>query len=452
MPAANKSPWSLFLKISKLFHLKRQQKIIQLALPMMTGMLSTNLIMLVDLAMVGLTGTVSIAAAGITGFVIYTASAAFYGLSAGIQSSVAYLVGQKKPEKSPFYCGLIINSILACILIILLYSLSPAIVSLFSTESAVQEIGIPFLRWRLFGLLGLAIFSCFRGYWYAIKKPYTYLKLLILTQVLNGFLNAVFMFGYFGIPEQGAVGAAIASTLSIYIGLGFLSYQGFKEKLFTSKALQFKAKDFFTLGSTSTPLMIQEFFFALSYTTFIAMIGSLGAPALAIANVLITIILVIILPGKGLGSAAITLIGQSLGAQQIEEAKRWNLDICILGALLFTSLSAVTAYFAQEIVALFLQEKQLIHLATILLRLNCISLWLEVVGMVMKDSLVGAKKTQWVLYLSMSMQWLVFLPGVALICFVFKGTLSHIWVYDISFQVFQSILFLCAWLYLSKKL
>ena len=68
----------------------RLKSILKLAVPMMTGMLSTNLIMLVDLAMVGLTGTISLAAAGITGFVIYTASAAFYGLSAGIQSCTAH--------------------------------------------------------------------------------------------------------------------------------------------------------------------------------------------------------------------------------------------------------------------------------------------------------------------------------------------------------------------------
>lgn len=431
----------------------RLKKILQLALPMMTGMLSTNLIMLVDLAMVGLTGTVSLAAAGITGFVIYTASAAFYGLSSGIQSCTAHLVGQKKLSKTPFFAGLIINMSLSCLMITLLWLYSPQVVGLFSQDDAVIALGIPFLQWRLFGLFGLAVFSAFRGYWYAVNKPNTYLKILIVMQILNGLLNAVFMFGYFNIPAQGALGAAMASTLAIFLGIVMLVYQGTaKESLLSKKIFFLKRSDYSSIFSVSSPLMLQEFFFALSYTVFIAMIGTLGADALAIANVLITIILVIILPGKGLGSAAITLIGQALGAKEPKEARRWNFEISGLCVSIFAIFSLLTALFSESVLGIFLQDKSLIPLAKTLLYYNCASLWIEVIGIIMKDSLVGAQKSRLVMILSMFFQWGVLIPGIALICFKLKGNLMTVWLYDIAFQIFQSLVFVASWIVFSKKL
>ena len=139
------------------------------------------------------------------------------------------------------------------------------------------------------------------------------------------------------------------------------------------------------------------------------------------------------------------MIGNALGNKKQDQAFRWNKDICLLGFIIFACLSFLTALAAQPILSLFMTDKTLIPLAKTLLYLNCLCLWIEVLGLVMKDSLIGAKQTKAVLYISACFQWLIFLPGVLLICLVLKGSLIHVWFFEIIIQIAQAIVFSWAW-------
>ena len=67
----------------------RRNRIIALALPIVGGMVSQNLLNIVDTAMVGFLGNAALAAVGLGGFVVFMCQAMILGISTGVQSTAA---------------------------------------------------------------------------------------------------------------------------------------------------------------------------------------------------------------------------------------------------------------------------------------------------------------------------------------------------------------------------
>jgi len=69
--------------------LTRRNRIFSLALPIIGGMVSQNLLNIVDTAMVGFLGDAALAAVGLGGFVVFMCQALILGISTGVQTSAA---------------------------------------------------------------------------------------------------------------------------------------------------------------------------------------------------------------------------------------------------------------------------------------------------------------------------------------------------------------------------
>ncbi len=67
----------------------RRHRILGLALPIVGGMVSQNLLNIVDTAMVGFLGDSALAAVGLGGFVVFMCQALILGISTGVQSTAA---------------------------------------------------------------------------------------------------------------------------------------------------------------------------------------------------------------------------------------------------------------------------------------------------------------------------------------------------------------------------
>ena len=94
--------------------LARRQRIFSLALPIIGGMVSQNLLNIVDTAMVGFLGDAALAAVGLGGFIVFMCQALILGISTGVQTSAASRKGEGKPERA----AAILNAALVVVLII----------------------------------------------------------------------------------------------------------------------------------------------------------------------------------------------------------------------------------------------------------------------------------------------------------------------------------------------
>ena len=78
----------------------RRNRILGLALPIIGGMVSQNLLNIVDTAMVGFLGDAALAAVGLGGFVVFMCQALILGISTGVQTTAARRKGEGRPDRA----------------------------------------------------------------------------------------------------------------------------------------------------------------------------------------------------------------------------------------------------------------------------------------------------------------------------------------------------------------
>ena len=427
---------------------ERRNRIIGLALPIIGGMVSQNLLNIVDTAMVGFLGDAALAAVGLGGFVVFMCQAMILGISTGVQSTAARKKGEGRPDRAAalLNVALLVVLIIAPILSFILIKLAGPVFPYLNTDPAVIEKGIPYLEWRLGAIVFVGMNFAFRGYWNALDLSRLYMITLILMHACNIVLNYVLIFGNFGAPELGVTGAGMASAISMGIGTLIYFYLGFrhvrKDGFLRSVATKSETA---SLIRISIPSGIQQLFFSAGLVAMFWIIGRIGTPELAAANVLITVLLFAILPGIALGIACTTLVGQALGRGEPEDAYQWAWDVAKVTVAFLTILGLPMWLVPDLVSSIFIHEPTTRDIARWPMRLIGLTMPIEAVGFAFMHGLLGAGDAKSVMFVSIGTQWLLFLPLAYFFGPVLGFGLFAVWLLQGGSRALQSILFLSLW-------
>ena len=129
----------------------RRKMIWGIALPIMGGMMSQNVLNLVDIGMVGRLGDSALAASGIGAFSNYFAISFIIGLSAGVQALAARRLGEGRNEETaiPLNGGLILSLLIGLPLLVILILATPTAFTFLTDDPEVMAQGIPYLQVRI---------------------------------------------------------------------------------------------------------------------------------------------------------------------------------------------------------------------------------------------------------------------------------------------------------------
>ena len=243
----------------------RRRHIFRLSLPIIGGMVSQNLLNIVDTAMVGTLGDTALAAVSLAGFASFMSAAFLMGMSAGVQATAARWLGAGRTHEVaiPLNGGLILVLLLGIPASIALFMLAPSLFSLLSQDEQLTALGTPYFQVRLISIVGIGMNFAFRGYWSAVNRASIFMRTVVFTHLSNIFLNWVLIFGHLGAPPLGTLGAAIGTTLAIFLGtlLYFsLAWRHARENGFLAKLPD--RTTLFSLMRLSAPAGLQQLFFA----------------------------------------------------------------------------------------------------------------------------------------------------------------------------------------------
>ena len=427
---------------------ERRRRILALALPIIGGMVSQNLLNLVDTAMVGALGDSALAATGIGGFAFFMAIATMMGLSAAVQAMAARRIGEGRADEAaaPLNGALLLALGFGVPLTAALVWATPWFFPLLNSDPAVYEQGVPYLQYRLATLaLGGMAFG-FRGFFNGIGRPIVYMRTLMITHVVNIVLNYLLIFGAFGAPKLGVVGAGIGSAIATCVAALIYGFQawleardkGFLRSLPGRAALR-------SLVALSVPASAQQFLFAAGLTVMFWIIGLVGTQATAAASVLVNIMLVAILPGVGMGLAAATLVGQALGRGDPDDAERWGWDVARLAMVTLGLVGVIGIVFAEPVIGIFLRDPDTLELAVLPLQLFGGIIAFDSVGLVLMNALLGAGASRQTLVVSVTTQWGLFLPIAYLLVAVGGFGLLEIWIANAGYRLIQASLYTAMW-------
>ncbi|TXH03081.1 MAG: MATE family efflux transporter [Nevskiaceae bacterium] len=426
----------------------RSREVLKLALPIIGGMVSQNLLNLADAWMVGGLGPSALAATGLANFLNFVAVAGITGISPAVQAIAARRVGEGRLNETavPLNGGLLLSLLIGVPLSAILILLAPRIFAALNHDPDVVRQGSDYLQWRLVAIAAIGMNFSFRGYWSAMKMTRLYMITLIDMHVLNVIFSYSLIHGLFGLPALGVKGAGIGTTLAIFIGTAIYFHlarkhacgHGFLERRPTGD-------EFRSLLKLGVPSAIQQLLFSGGFTVLFWIIGKVGTAELAVSNVLVTISLTAVLPGMGFGIAAATLCGQALGRGDAADAQRWAWDVYRVGMWLFVPLALVMLLLPGPVLTLFVRDTALVQIGRLPLQMVGINILLDALGLIMMQALLGVGASRLVMIVAVGLQWLIFLPAAYLLGPVFTMGLTAIWIAMGLYRLLQTAIFTAAW-------
>ncbi len=429
--------------------ISRSRRVLALALPIMAAMASQSLLNLVDAAMVGSLGGTSLAAVGLGGYANFVAMSLVLGLGAGVQAMVARRKGEGAQDiyAVPLNAGLLIGFTL-CVPILLFFILvSGPLMSVLTSDQAVQELAQPYMIARVAGVFAIAMNFSFRGYWNGINRPSVYMRTLVTVHIANVIISYGLIFGAFGLPRLESTGAGIGTTLALYLGslLYFLQtwhdgrHHGFLKNLPSREVID-------RIIRISVPNSLQQLLFSAGLVTLFWVIGRVGTDEVAVAHILITIVLFLILPAIGLGLSATSLVGQALGRREPDDAYRWGWDVTRLAVLLLFVMALPMWLVPELVLGIFLREPHLVELGRIPLMITGVAICLDGVAIVFTQALLGAGAARSVMLVTLCVQWLFFLPLAYLVGPILGFGLLGIWLMQALQRLVTSVLLGLLWM------
>jgi multidrug resistance protein, MATE family len=420
-----------------------------IAMPIVSGMVSQNLLNLIDTLMVSRLGKHALAAVGLASQLNFLSIAFITGLAAGVQAMVARRKGEAREHETavPLNGGLLLVLCISVPVSIALFLAAPYIFPHLVDDPAVIAIGTEYYQMRLIAVVAVGANFAFRGYWNGMGMSWMYLWTLLVMHFSNIAISYVLIFGELGLPALGPKGAGLGTSIGMFIGTATYFMLGWRHLRRAGFLRRLPGWD--TMRSMlrlSVPSGAQQTLYALGFTVLFLIIVKVGTNEAAAANVLLNITLVALLPGLGLGLASASLVGQALGRGQPQDATRWGWDVARVAVMVCGLLGLAIALFPELLLRRFLNEQpDVLAIAVTPLRLVGLTVAVDAIGMVLLNSLMGAGATLHAMVVSTAAQWLVFLPTAYLVGPVLGFGLIGIWLAQIGYRSLQTGVLVALW-------
>ncbi|RUR38466.1 MATE family efflux transporter [Vreelandella populi] len=426
---------------------RRHGKVMRLALPIMLGMLSQSMLNIIDAALVGHLGQVALAGVGVGGYAMFMITALVFGLSSSVQSQTSQRLGASNQHLSqPLQAGAIIGLAAGLPLSLLAWWQAPALLHLITQAQEVQHVAVDYFRWRVIALTAIALTLCFRGYWNGRQQTHLYLRIIMVVQLFNVAASSGLIYGLFGLPRLGASGAGVGTTLSMFLGLFIWLWVTVSQRHQNGVLLRLPLLD--TLRTTlalALPHSLQQVCFAAGYVVLFWLLSRLGTASVAVGHVLVNLSLLLILPGVGVGVAAMSLVGEALGRDDQNSAHRWGLDALRVAGVLLSVLALPMLVFPTQVLGIFFSSHELVALGTLPLQITGVMIVLDAAALVLAQALMGAGAQRTVMVLTLGMQWLLFLPLAWWVGVGLEQGLLGVWLVQLFYRLANSAGFLWIW-------
>lgn len=288
--------------------------------PIFLGLLAQNVINVTDTAFLGRVGEVALGAAAMGGLLYICVYTIAFGFSVGSQILIARrngegnyrAVGPIMWQGTAFSFGMAV-----CLLILMYFSAAP-LIRLLITSDSIYGATYEFFTWRIWGFLFAFVNVMFRGLYIGITRTKVLTMNAVVMALVNVILDYALVFGELGLPEMGVRGAALASVIaeasSLLFFLLYTYYRVDLKKYGLNRFGQFDLSMVLRILRISCFTMVQYFLAMAIWFVFFMALERLGQRQLAVANIVRSVYVVLLIPVQALSTTANTLVSNLIGA------------------------------------------------------------------------------------------------------------------------------------------
>lgn len=403
-------------------HLRRN---IALATPVMVGQLGHIMVSVADTAMVGQVGVIPLAAATFGGTFFHVLLLFGIGVSYAITPLVAATDEKDRSQLLRILQnGVGVIVILSVILILIGFAIVPFLHH-FGQEPPVAKAAGPYLMIITSSIFPALIFQTFRQYSEGLSDTFRPMVVSVVANLVNVGLNYLLIFGKFGFPELGLLGAGYATLVSrVVMGLLMILLVRKKIRGFVFSFDKIMMKRLIKLG---VPSGMQYIFEIGAFATAAIMVGWLGAEALAAHQIALNLAAITYMASTGIAAAGTIRVGNQLGLKDIRTLRDAGYSCFALSAAFMALCGLSFIIFRDVLPNLYIHDPDVRSIAASLLIIAAgfqISDGAQAVGLGVLRGLTDVRVPTWVTFISF---FVLSIPGGYLLGFTFGLGVHGIW-------------------------
>lgn len=378
--------------------------------PIFLGLLAQNVINVTDTAFLGRVGEVALGAAAMGGLLYICVYTIAFGFSVGSQILIARrngegnyrAVGPVMWQGTAFSFGMAV-----CLLILMYFSAAP-LIRLLITSDSIYGATYEFFTWRIWGFLFAFVNVMFRGFYIGITRTKVLTMNAVVMALVNVILDYALVFGELGLPEMGVRGAALASVIAEASSLlFFLLYTYYKvdlKKYGLNRFGQFDLSMVLRILRISCFTMVQYFLAMAIWFVFFMALERLGQRQLAMANIVRSVYVVLLIPVQALSTTANTLVSNLIGAGGSSGVVTLLHKISRMSFLIMVVCVGLCVAFPGSILSVYTNEEALLVESVSALYVVCGAMLIASLANVYFNGISGTGNTQAALVLEVFVQ------------------------------------------------
>lgn len=372
--------------------------IFKLAIPVMVENILQTFLGTVDTYFAGSINDTAIAAIGVTSLIINVFIAFYTAISIGTSAFISRNIGKKDFIKANLAVeqSIILGLILGLIIGIISFIFYKPILIISGASSKVLSYAVPYYLVvvvpSVFLCLSLILSSCLRS----SKDTKTPMIATAIANVVNIFLNLLFIKLGFGV-----IGLGLATTISRIVNVIILLVSLRKGrndiKLHISK-LRLEKDTIYSIIRVGVPAGVEKLIMRIGQLVYNSIIFSIGVSAYVAHNVAGNIEAYSYIPAMGFGVATATIVGISLGENDIKKA--WDMTFLtdIIATVFMVCIGIIFFIFAPQLAGIFTNTKEVQEMVVQVLRLIAFFQPFAAITQIFTSALQGAGDTKFPMY------------------------------------------------------
>lgn len=380
-----------------------------------------------DNIMLGMYTELALSGATLVNQIQFTLQQIAAGIGMGIVVLASRYWGQGKiePIKKIINIGVKCGFVVGIIFFVLSLTIPHQLLSVFTGDQAVIDEGVKYLRVICWTYL---LFSVSNSLMYAMQSVQTAMigtVMSVSTLCINICLNYCFIFGNFGAPELGVVGAAVATLISRIIELIIIFvYVVLIDKKLKTKMSELLCFDFTYLKDfikVATPVALTGLLWGVAQAAQTAVLGHISSSVIAANSIASVIFQLFAVFGMSCANTSSVVIAKTIGQGRLNMIRSYSKTMQIVFLLIGIVFGGLMFIFKDAIVGLYSVSEETKTLAVNFLTVLSIATVGSCYEYPVEAGIIGGGgNTKYAAIVDNLFMWLFTIPFAALSAFVFE--------------------------------
>jgi MATE family multidrug resistance protein len=391
------------------------REVAALAAPLVLTQIMVTAMGVVDSVIVGRLGAAQLGAVGLGGMWVWTLTCFFVGTSTGVQTFVAQNHGAGRTDECGTWSWQGLASVvpLAGAMGFLVFLFADSIIELLAPSESIAPLATGYMRARSFGMMGITAASSMSAFFRGVGDTRTPLIATLIANLANLFLDFGLVYGWFGMPKLGVVGAGLATSISEWIYFGAVAFVFLRPSVtarFNTRFHPPSLAEIRRLWRTGIPVGGQWTIEMLAFAVFTTFVARLGDAPMAASHAFIQLLSLSFMQAVGISIATTTLVGRYIGSGQSEYIARSYRSSMLLGGILAAIIAALFMLIPDLLLGIFSKDPAVLRYGGPLLLVGALYQFFDAIAIVSDGALRGAGDTRWPFVARCLLSWVVFLP------------------------------------------